>query len=119
MSLATAVNQAAARAVKSYGVAATLAHVVPGVYDPATGTMGSTTATTACSAVRDASSTTALGFTFGQDLVKAGDMKAIVSGADPVAGDTLTLPDGAWVVVAVRPYYLGVESVAYECLVRR
>lgn len=119
MSLASIVKSAASRVVKTYGDAGTLTHVVVGVYDPATGTVGNVPTATACRAVRDASSLQGLGFTFGQGIVQTGDMKVILSGVDPAQGDTLTLSDGDWTVIAVRPSYVGADAVAYECLVRQ
>lgn len=119
MSLATVVAGAAKRALGTYGAPATLTHKAPGAYDPATGGASVTTTTTSVRALLDASSTTVLGFKFGQDLVRAGDMLATVTGVVPVEGDTLTLAMGTFTVIQVRPVYVQATQVLAECLVRR
>ena len=119
MSLATVVAAAAKRALGAYGAPATLTHKTPGAYDPATGGASVTTTTTSVRALLDASSLVSLGFKFGQDLVRAGDMKATVTGVVPVEGDTLTLPLGTFTVIQVRPVYVQATQVLAECLVRR
>ncbi len=119
MSLAAVAASAAKRALGAYGAPATLTHKTPGAYDPATGGASVTTTTTSVRALLDASSQQTLGFKFGADLVRAGDLLATVAGVAPVEGDTLTLAMGTFTVMKVRPTYMQAVQVMAECLVRR
>lgn len=123
MSLATTISGAAARVLKSYGAAATLTHKTTGTHNVSTGLSTPTTATATVRVMLDASSTQGLGFTFGENLVQAGDLKATFSSKGlsivPAPGDTLALASGTFVIVAVRPAYVQDDPVLYECLVRR
>lgn len=118
MSLAATVEKAAVRALRSYGAPATLSRATQGDYDPATGASGWVTVSTPCRALLDASSLQGLGFRFGVDLVRAGDLKATLAGATPQQGDRLILPMGTFSIVAVRPTFVGAAAVLHECLVR-
>lgn len=119
MSLASMVQKQAQAALGRYGAPATLTHATPGAFDPATGTVTSTTTTASVRALLDASSLQGLGFKFGQDLVQGGDMKATVAGVIPEPGDTLAMAMGTFTVIAVRPSYVGDQAVMCECLVRK
>ena len=120
MSLASTVTKSAARAVKAYGAKGTLTHVTPGGYDPTTGTTtGAVTTVTPCSAVLDSTSLKTLGYKFGDGLVQAGDVLALVAGILPVAGDILAVATGSFVVISSRPTFLGDAVVVTDCLVRR
>lgn len=119
MSLAGTVAGAAKRALGTYGAPGTLSHAEDGAYNPTTGATTTTTTTVSVRALLDGSSTTALGFKFGPDLVQAGDLKATIANAVPYVGDRLSLAAGIFTVVAVRPSYVVGTAVMWECLVRR
>lgn len=122
MSLATLAQNQAAMAIRRYGATATLTQITQGAFDPATGTSGSTTVSTATKAILDASSLQGLGYTFGQDQVIDGDLKATIpaKGLDvaPKPGDGLTIGATTYTIKAVRPLYVGASAVTYELLVR-
>lgn len=119
MSLASTVQVSALRALRTYGAAGTLTHVTPGVFDPATGTVASTTTVTAVRALLDQTSLKTLGFRFGEGMVQAGDMQATVAGVVPLPGDVLTLALGVFVVIDVRSDFVGDQAVMSSCLVRK
>lgn len=123
MTLATTLQATAVRALKAYGALGTLTRVTEGTFDPSTGTSSAgTTLTAQVPAMLDASSFRTLGFKFGEALVQGGDLMATVAGGltfEPAPGDTLTVPQGVFSVVATRPAYLGADAVTWELLVRR
>jgi len=114
MSLATVVANAAKRAVKSWGAPGTLTHATPGSYDTNTGGVSVSTSTTSVRAVLDGAVNK-----FNPELVRSGDMRALLAGVTPAEGDVLTLAAGTFTVIEVRPTYVQATQVMAECLVRR
>ena len=114
MSVAAAVARAAKLAVKSWGAPGTLSHATPGSYDTNTGGVSVSTTTTSVRAVLDGSVNG-----FAPDLVRSGDMRALLAGVSPVEGDLLTLASGVYTIIQVRPTYVQDTQVVAECLVRR
>ncbi len=116
-------NQAYA-VMKRYGAKAMLTRTTLGAYDPESGTTGTgTTQSSGTFAILDATSLQALGFKFGNGLVRTGDLMATIPAKglafEPLALDGLTLPMGVFTVVDVRPTYAGATPVTYALLVRR
>ena len=72
----------------------------------------------------DSSSTSSLGFKFGADLVKTGDVSVMVPAMPkPLDLDRLTITRGdmagSFLVVGVKPTMAGEVAVSYTLLVRR
>ena len=114
----------AALARKGLAASATLTRTVPGAYDPATGTnTAGTTTTSACLVTLDGSSLASLGFKFGADLVRTGDLLGSFPAKglafDPGPGDTLTVGGVAYAVIHPKPTFAGPIPVLWEVLVRR
>jgi len=114
MSLATVVANAAKRAVKSWGAPGTLTHSTPGIYDTNTGGGTVSTSTISVRAVLDGAVNG-----FNPELVRSGDMRALLAGVSPAEGDTLTLAMGTFTIIEVGPTYVQATQVLAECLVRR
>ena len=114
MSLAGTVQAAAKRALGAYGAPGKLTHKTPGAYDTATGGVSTSSTTTSVRAVLDGAVNK-----FNPELVRSGDMRALVAGVVPVEGDTLTLAMGTFAVIEVRPAFVQATQVMAECLVRR
>lgn len=124
MSLGTVARSQAAAAIKRYGAAAKLTRTTKGQRDPATGQIPTTTEEFPTFAVLDSSSTSALGFKFGVDLVKTGDVSVMVPATPkPVALDRLTILKGdmagTFTVMDLKPLMVGEVAVNYTLLVRR
>ncbi len=124
MSLETLVQNQTHVLVNRFGVSATLSRSVMGEYDTATGTVSAgSVLTAACSVIRDAASSSALGYVFGAGLVQTGDEKFVIPARDltfdPMPGDTVTISGVAWRVVGVHPVYVGTTIGMFELLVRR
>ena len=124
MSLGSVARSQAAATIKRYGAAAKLTRTTKGQRDPATGQIPTTTEEFPTFAVLDSSSTSALGFKFGADLVKTGDVSVMVPATPkPVALDRLTILKGdlagAYTVMDLRPLMVGADAVSYTLLVRR
>ncbi len=114
----------AALARKGLAATATLTRTTSGAYDPESGTsLPGTVAACDTLATLDSSSIQALGFKFGNGLVRTGDLMATIPAKglafEPLALDGLTLPMGVFTVVDVRPTYAGATPVTYALLVRR
>ena len=124
MSLGTMARTQAASAIKRYGAPAKLTRTTKGQRDPATGVTPTTTEEFPTFAVLDSSSTSALGFKFGADLVKTGDVSVMVPASPkPVALDRLTILKGdmagTFTVMDLKPLMVGEVAVNYTLLVRR
>ena len=121
--MAGTVSAQATAAIKHYGAAGTLKQSVPGVFNPATGTTTPTVTTCAVSAVLDGSSQKGLGFKFGEGLVKAGDLKALIGAKGltftPAPGNDLTVGTITYKVIAAMPTYVMGQPVTWDLLVRR
>lgn len=123
MSLATTLQDSAARAFKIKGLSApgTLTQTTPGAFDPATGTSTNTTVTANVNVVLD-SALRVLGFKFSPDLIQSGDIMATIPAKGlpfvPAPGDKLVVPQGTFAVKEVKPTWAGSVSVLYEMLVR-
>lgn len=108
----------------SLAASATMTRETLGEYDPATGgpTPGTTTTATVW-AVLDASSLRTMGFKFGEGLVQAGDIEALIPAQgltfNPDAGDKLTVGGVSYTVIQARPTYEGAVPVVWSLLVRR
>ncbi len=123
MSLATVLQDSAARAFKIKGLSApgTLTQTTPGTFDPATGTSPETSVTANVNAVMDASLKIP-GFKFSPDLIQSGDIMATIPAKGltfvPAPGDRLVVPQGTFAVKEVKPTWAGSVAVLYEMLVR-
>ena len=102
---------------------ATLTLITPGEYDAAIGTIASSgKKTCACKAVIDGSLSSSLGYKYDANLVKSGDVEALVPAKgltfEPTAGCVLTVAGKQYVVICVRPAFAGSVPVLYNLLVR-
>ena len=124
MSLGTMARTQATSAIKRYGAPAKLTRTTKGQRDPATGVTPTTTEEFATSAVLDSANLQGMGFKFGADLVKTGDVSVMVPALPkPRELDRLTITRGDmagyFLVVAVNPTMAGEVAVSYTLLVRR
>ncbi len=127
MSLATTLQDSAARAFKIKGVSAsaTLTQTTPGAFDPVTGTTGVGTSTvTACLATLSTLTKRIPGGAFGANsLIQEGDLFATIPAkgitVDPAPGDTLTFRGAVWTVKGTWPTFVGSTPVLYELWVRK
>ena len=123
MSLATTLQDSAARAFKIKGLSApgTLTQTTLGTFDPATGTSPNTSTTANVNVVLD-SALRVLGFKFSPDLIQSGDIMATIPAKGlpfvPAPGDKLVIPQGTFAVKEVKPTWAGSVAVLYEMLVR-
>lgn len=125
MSAIDGVLQAQAyQAIKAYGAPVTLQRTAPGVYNPTTGTGGTPTVTTTGTfGILDTTSIKTLGFKYGDDLVRSGDIQITIPAKNltfaPELGDTLVTPQWPYIIAGIRPVYSGSVAVIYECLGRK
>lgn len=119
MSEATELAADVLEGLREVGTAVTLTHITPGTGPDAT---GDTTTTASTYGYPDASSLVGLGYKFGADLVRTGDMKLTIPGAlafEPAQGDTAAFLGSTWNVIAGQPVYLAGEIVSTDLLVRK
>lgn len=119
MSEAAEIAAEVAEALAEVGTPVVLTHITLGTGPDAS---GDTTTTANTYGAPDASFLVGLGYKFGADLVKTGDMKLTVPGGlafAPAQGDTAAFMGGTWKVIAVQPTYYAGEIVSSDLLVRR
>lgn len=119
MSEATDIAASVLEALQEVGTQVVLTHITPGAGPDAT---SDTTTTVSTYGAPDASSLVGLGYRFGADLVKTGDMKLTVPGGlafTPAQGDTAAFLSSTWNVISVQPTYYAGEIVSNDLLVRR
>lgn len=106
------------RQIKAAGMAMTLARITPGVYDPATGSVASTSATHTGFGVK---------LNYAQNMVDGsrilqGDQRVYLDpliGATPQPADTLTIGTDVWNVVESRPLSPAGVVVLHDVQVRK
>lgn len=125
MSIATDAQDAAFEAFADTEIfaAGTLSHTVRGAYSATAGTSLDVTRKASIQVYLDSSSIKTLGFKFGSDLVRAGDLLAVIPAKGltftPEEGDELVMAAGKFKVVRVAPSYVADTPIVFELMVRR
>jgi hypothetical protein len=125
MSLDALLLNQTAMAYRQAGAASgTLTKTTRGLEDPATGQATTTTQTASVLCMKDATSMRGLGFKYGEDLVKGGDIDISVPAKGlsfaPEPGCLLTTGGDTFRVISVRPTFgPGNTPVLYGLLVRQ
>jgi hypothetical protein len=125
--LADLIQDMSALAAGMTGSTGTLSRTTPGDYNAATGASTGNTTTCPCLVVPDASSIATLGFRFGQDLVRVGDVSFDIPNKGltfvPASGDQITTTlDGVsstFTIASVQPDYFQGVATNYSCLSRK
>ena len=102
----------------------TISRTAKGDYDPVTGTSAAGTTLSQTAKAKLDSSWRSLGYRFGPDLVKTGDIAVTVPALglafDPSQGDKLTIGASVYTVADVRPSFAPGGSVTeFTMLVRQ
>jgi hypothetical protein len=106
-----------------FGQSIALTHIVPGAYDPSTGSVANTTTT---------QTGTGVAFDFGLhqsgtaftagSMILSGDKQLLLSAvgiAAPVPGDLATIGADVWTIASVKSTAPAGTAVLYECQLRK
>jgi hypothetical protein len=117
MTLATPLRKVASKLMAKFGGAATIRRVVPGTYNPTTGTISETTTDTAVRGVLEDVNLREV-----NDLIQAGDKRLTIAAADtaapPTTADRVIIESRTLQVVQVRTIEQDNEPITYELILR-
>lgn len=117
MSLATPLRKVASKLMAKFGGAVTIRRVVPGVYNPTTGTVSEVTTDTAVRGVLEDVNLREV-----NDLVQAGDKRLIIAATDiafaPSVAERVLIDGVTHQVVQVRTIEQDNLAITYELILR-
>jgi hypothetical protein len=117
MTLAIPLRKVASKLMARFGGVATLRRIIPGVYNPATGTATETTSDTELRGVLEDVALREV-----NDLIQAGDKRLIVAAADtaavPTTADRVIISSRSLQVIEVRTIEQDNEPITYELILR-
>jgi len=117
MSLANPLRKVASKLMAKFGGVATLRRSVPGVYNPATGTVSEATSDTAIRGVLEDVKLREV-----NDLIQAGDKRLTIAAADtaaaPTTADRVIISSRSLQVIEVRTIEQDNQPITYELILR-
>jgi len=117
MSLSGPLRKVASKLMAKFGGTATIRRVVPGVYNPTTGTVSETTTDTAVRGVLEDVNLREV-----NDLIQASDKRLLIAAADianaPTAVDEVVIESITYQVVQVRTIEQDNTAITYELILR-
>ena len=125
MSIATTVLNQVYSAIKRAGAPVVITRTTPGAGfpNPVTGDLPvGTPVIVNTFAAPDASSLQSLGYKFGQDLVKGGEIQLSIPAKgmtfEPAAGDKITFRGSVYTIKDSKPTFYGATPVKFDLLVK-
>jgi hypothetical protein len=117
MALASPLRKVASKLMAKFGGTATIRRVVPGVYNPTTGTVSETTTDTAVRGVLEDVNLREV-----NDLIQAGDKRLMIAAADianpPTTADRVIIESRTLQVIEVRTIEQDNQPITYELILR-
>jgi hypothetical protein len=117
MALAGPLRKVASKLMAKFGGTATIRRVVPGVYNPTTGTISETATDTAVRGVLENVNLREV-----NDLIQASDKRLLIAAADianaPTATDEVVIESITYQVVQVRTIEQDNTAITYELILR-
>jgi hypothetical protein len=117
MALAGPLRKVASKLMAKFGGTATIRRVVPGTYNPTTGTISETTTDTAVRGVLEDVNLREV-----NDLIQAGDKRLTIAAADtaapPTMADRVIIAGRSLQVIEVRTIEQDNEPITYELILR-
>lgn len=117
MALAGPLRKVASKLMAKFGGTATIRRVVPGVYNPTTGTVSETTTDTSVRGVLEDVNLREV-----NDLIQAGDKRLLIAAADianpPTAADEAIIEGITYQTVQVRTIEQDNTAITYELILR-
>ena len=117
MALAGPLRKVASKLMAKFGGTATIRRVVPGVYNPTTGTVSETTTDTAVHGVLEDVNLREV-----NDLIQAGDKRLMIAAADianaPATADEVLIDGITYQTVQVRTIEQDNTAITYELILR-
>jgi hypothetical protein len=117
MALAGPLRKVASKLMAKFGGTATIRRVVPGVYNPTTGTVSETTTDTAVRGVLEDVNLREV-----NDLIQAGDKRLMIAAADvasaPTTADRVIIAGRTLQVIEVRTIEQDNQPITYELILR-
>jgi hypothetical protein len=117
MALASPLRKVASKLMAKFGGTATIRRVVPGVYNPTTGTVSETTTDTAVRGVLEDVNLREV-----NDLIQAGDKRLLIAAADlanaPTTADRVIISGRTLQVIEVRTIEQDNTAITYELILR-
>ena len=117
MALASPLRKVASKLMAKFGGVATIRRVVPGVYNPTTGTVSETTTDTAVRGVLENVNLREV-----NDLIQAGDKRLLIAAADvasaPTTADEVLISSVTHQVIEVRTIEQDNTPITYELILR-
>jgi hypothetical protein len=117
MALAGPLRKVASKLMAKFGGTATIRRVVPGVYNPTTGTVSETTTDTSVRGVLEDVNLREV-----NDLIQAGDKRLLIAAADianpPTTADEAIIEGITYQTVQVRTIEQDNTAITYELILR-
>jgi hypothetical protein len=117
MTLASPLRKVASKLMAKFGGMATIRRVVPGAYNPTTGTVSETTTDTAVRGVLEDVNLREV-----NDLIQAGDKRLLIAAADianpPTTADEAIIEGITYQTVQVRTIEQDNTAITYELILR-
>ena len=117
MALAGPLRKVASKLMAKFGGTATIRRVVPGTYNPTTGTISETTTYTAVRGVLEDVNLREV-----NDLIQAGDKRLMIAAADvanpPTTADRVIIESRTLQVIEVRTIEQDNQPITYELILR-
>jgi hypothetical protein len=117
MTLASPLRKVASKLMAKFGGTATIRRVVPGVYNPTTGTVSETTTDTSVRGVLEDVNLREV-----NDLIQAGDKRLLIAAADianpPTTADEAIIEGITYQTVQVRTIEQDNTAITYELILR-
>jgi hypothetical protein len=117
MALAGPLRKVASKLMAKFGGTATIRRVVPGVYNPTTGTVSETTTDTVVRGVLEDVNLREV-----NDLIQAGDKRMLIAAADianpPTTADEAIIEGITYQTVQVRTIEQDNTAITYELILR-
>jgi hypothetical protein len=117
MTLASPLRKVASKLMAKFGGTATIRRVVPGVYNPTTGTVSETTTDTVVRGVLEDVNLREV-----NDLIQAGDKRLLIAAADianpPTTADEAIIEGITYQTVQVRTIEQDNTAITYELILR-
>jgi hypothetical protein len=117
MALAGPLRKVASKLMAKFGGTATIRRVVPGAYNPTTGTISETTTDTAVRGVLEDVNLREV-----NDLIQASDKRLLIAAADianaPTATDEVVIESRTLQVIEVRTIEQDNQPITYELILR-